>query len=174
MLGQFEGYAKDAGIEGKHSHTPTFLAAKTEIRLPEWEGVPVYLRAGKEMNEEHSSAVIQFKKNKESSSTPLPGRMIIRFSPDSQVQLDYAHGLTQLYSAPKRSAYTRILEHALTGNASFFLGINEILSAWKIVEPLLKSETSFVYAKGTPGPLSAEKLIQKDGRTWFSTKKNEN
>jgi glucose-6-phosphate 1-dehydrogenase len=43
------------------SETETYFELKTEIGLPEWEGVPFYIRSGKALRESEVSILVQFK-----------------------------------------------------------------------------------------------------------------
>ena len=61
VLGQYEGYADDPTIENKDTNCPTFACIKLKINNPRWNGVPIFLKAGKALNERKGEMRIQFK-----------------------------------------------------------------------------------------------------------------
>jgi glucose-6-phosphate 1-dehydrogenase len=70
-------------------------------------------------------------------------------------------------------AYERLLLDALNGDASLFTRGDEIETAWKIIDPILKGWTSShapplaFYESGTWGPSEADAFIARDGRRWL-------
>lgn len=48
VFGQYNGYLYEENVK-KNSNTDTFFALKTGIISKRWRGVPVYLRAGKQL-----------------------------------------------------------------------------------------------------------------------------
>ena len=48
MRGQFKGYLDEKGV-APDSKTETFAALRLEIQSWRWEGVPFYLRSGKNL-----------------------------------------------------------------------------------------------------------------------------
>ena len=68
-------------------------------------------------------------------------------------------------------AYERLLFDALAGNPTLFLRDDELIEAWRWVDPILEqwasSESSpEPYNAGTWGPAAATLLLAKDGRLW--------
>jgi glucose-6-phosphate 1-dehydrogenase len=61
VLGQYEGYADDPTINNKDTNTPTFAVIRLRINNPRWHGVPIFLKAGKALNERKAEMRIQFK-----------------------------------------------------------------------------------------------------------------
>jgi glucose-6-phosphate 1-dehydrogenase len=61
VLGQYEGYADDPTIENKDTNTPTFAVIRLRINNPRWSGVPIFLKAGKALNERKAEMRVQFK-----------------------------------------------------------------------------------------------------------------
>ena len=43
------------------STTETYFAAKVEVDLPQWEGVPFFIRSGKRLNQKHIQINVLFK-----------------------------------------------------------------------------------------------------------------
>ena len=73
-----------------------------------------------------------------------------------------------------RSAYERLLLEAIRNNSSLFTRWDELEYSWKFIESIERcydnDSTSYPnYAAGTPGPIGAIDLIEKDGRHWWNT-----
>lgn len=185
ILGQYEGYANEANVK-PDSHTETFFAAKLSVDNPRWKGVPFYIRAGKNLSKKETVIHIKFKdvdcllaKSCPSDSNYLT----IRIEPDEgfgfeinskakdtdfdieTVHLDCNHGP----DSHNRDAYVILIEQALKGEQSFFIGKDEIEFSWKIVDAV-KSEKSpvFRYTVGSNGPKEFETWSQKHHVFWKS------
>ncbi len=61
VFGQYEGYQQEKNINPK-SNMDTFYALKTFIRNDRFKNVPVYIRAGKKLNQTATEISIIFKK----------------------------------------------------------------------------------------------------------------
>ncbi len=61
VRGQFKGYLDEKGV-APDSKTETFAALKLEIKNWRWEGVPFYLRSGKNLPVTCTEALVRFKK----------------------------------------------------------------------------------------------------------------
>lgn len=72
-------------------------------------------------------------------------------------------------------AYERLLLDALYEDNTLFINQKEIELAWKIIDPIIenweyqnkKINNLETYPSFSNGPISAERLIQDDGREWF-------
>jgi glucose-6-phosphate 1-dehydrogenase len=67
--------------------------------------------------------------------------------------------------------YERLLVDALAGDPTLFIRTDEVMQAWRIVEPILQSWAKdepplAPYRAGTWGPDDADALIGRDGRHW--------
>jgi glucose-6-phosphate 1-dehydrogenase len=138
--------------------------------------------------------VIQFKAVpltlfRSSSRRPEPNLLRLRIQPDAEialvvelkrpgtindllpVELDMMYG--DVFKAPLRDAYERLLVDALHGDALLFMREDEIDAAWRVVDPLLAywrtDPADFPnYAAGSWGPEAADELIARDGRKWIN------
>ena len=68
-------------------------------------------------------------------------------------------------------AYERLLFDALSGNATLFLRDDELLEAWRWVDPIIKhweeqEQRPEPYTAGSWGPAAATLLLARDGRLW--------
>ncbi|MEO6061146.1 MAG: glucose-6-phosphate dehydrogenase [Thermoflexales bacterium] len=121
-----------------------------------------------------------------------PNLLIVNVSPDAgivirveakrpgqamrlqSINLDYCQS-DEPGATESPSAYERLLLDCLHGDPSFFARADEVEAAWAIVEPIIKcweAEKAFAfpnYAAGSPGPVSADKLLARDGRRWFGS-----
>jgi len=190
LLGQYSGYRGEPGVAAD-SQTPTFVAAKAFVQNWRWQGVPFYLRTGKNLAQKVTEIILQFKSVPHllfPESVDLTANHIsICIQPDEGIHLGFE---TKLPGAVMRTtpvdmtfhygdrfgervipdAYERLIMDTLQGDPSLFARSDEIESAWTIVEPLLdeKKEPMPVhpYEPGSWGPQAAGGFITRDGRLW--------
>jgi glucose-6-phosphate 1-dehydrogenase len=160
-----------------------------------WQGVPIFVRAGKALRRALTEAVIRFKDapHLQLDGLPvpcIPTLLVIRFQPGEELQLRIgakvpgAHfelvpaGLRleyrRLARGPLPDAYENVLAEVLEGEHSVFPGPREIERSWEIVDPLLRSwerEGSPVpYARGSWGPAEADALVAEHvGGGWITS-----
>jgi glucose-6-phosphate 1-dehydrogenase len=71
-------------------------------------------------------------------------------------------------------AYERLLRDALHGDAALFMRSDEIERAWEIMDPLIAATEApgasppQEYAPGSEGPVCADELLARGGRSWLS------
>jgi glucose-6-phosphate 1-dehydrogenase len=187
IRGQYEGYLETEGVE-PGSRRETFAAARVTIDNWRWQGVPIFLRAGKALRRTVTEAVILFKDaphlQLEDHQIPrIPTLLVIRIQPAEEVQLhigakrpgghfelvpaglrlEYRH----LAAGPLPDAYENVFAEVLEGGHSVFPGPQEIERSWQIVDPLLRSwereGTPVPYARGSWGPEEADALVAGQG-----------
>jgi len=156
VRGQFEGYLEEKGVAAG-SQVETFAAMKLEIKSWRWQGVPFYIRAGKNLpitctevmaklkcppaikvNTDHGPQnYVRFRISPEMtiamgvSVTPIKGD-----GPREEVELVACrHPL-----AEEMEAYERVLTDAMAGDATIFARQDYVEEAWRIVDPMLGSE----------------------------------
>jgi glucose-6-phosphate 1-dehydrogenase len=176
--------------------TETFVAVKAFVDNWRWAGVPFYLRTGKRMDRRCSEIVVAFKPVPHpmfpgSDGVQEANRLVIRLQPDEgmrlhltakepgpggirlrPVSLDLNYAQTFQRSSPE--AYERLLMDVVRGNPTLFMRRDEVEAAWAWAEPLLASWHDGVHAPrpypaGTPGPITATTLIERDGRSWHES-----
>ena len=180
VRGQYAGYRETDGVAAS-STVETFVAIKLEIDSWRWAGVPIYIRAGKELPVTSTEVVVQFKRPpRETFGELVPassGHMRMRISPDVSIAMgvrvkqpgermvgsDVEMLLTEQQTAYK-PPYQRLLGDAMHGIGDLF-GREDIVDAqWRVVEPILDNVTPlYTYQPGTWGPVEAEELIGADG-----------
>ncbi|MCB1430196.1 MAG: glucose-6-phosphate dehydrogenase (NADP(+)), partial [Nitratireductor sp.] len=189
--GAVPGYLDE--IEGGVSDTETFVAIKATIGNWRWAGVPFYLRTGKRLADRVSEIVIQFKPTPHNIFPPDAGlsianRLVLRLQPDEAVSQmimikdpgpggmrlrEVALDMSFADSFENRSpdAYERLLLDVIRGNATLFMRRDEVVAAWKWVDPIISAwaetgQKCKKYTSGTWGPSAAIALVERDGRTW--------
>ncbi len=189
-----QSYRNEDGVD-PHSDTETFVAMKVEIDNWRWAGTPFYLRTGKRLPDRACEIVVQFKEVPHSvfelqHASAMANKLIFRLQPDDGIKLQLCEkrvgkgmsvkpvllSLTDEHAREDRvpDAYERLLADAIDGNPTLFLREDELLTAWKWIDPILQtwrnhgSRPEF-YHGGVWGPAAATLLLAKDGRLWQET-----
>lgn len=180
VRGQYVGYLDEDGV-ATESRTETFVAGIFHIDNWRWEGVPFYLRTGKQLRESALEAVVEFRRPPRmlfagaGSTEPAPNLLRFRLSKNDGVDIELqakAPGL-DLATVPvdltvefssalgmRKEAYVRLLGAALDGDHFRFTRIDSVLESWRVLENVLGNEpTVYPYFKGSWGPAPAEKLV---------------
>src|SRR5512141_2039274 len=182
IRGQFQGSRKESGVS-PGSTVETFAALRLEIRSWRWQGVPFFIRAGKLLPLNLVEVVVTLHRPPPIFTHPLPptvatipGANHIRFrlGPDQAIALgamvkhpgeEFVGEQVELLAsqqseADEPDAYEQLLGDALRGETFRFSREDYVYEAWRIVDPVLKAETSlFPYEPGTWGPCEAEALV---------------
>jgi len=170
VRGQFRGYRSERGV-APDSQVETFAAVRLEIDNWRWQGVPVFIRAGKSLAVTCTEVVARLK----FPPTIFPGvpranHLRFRFSPVRQIafglnvmdEQETGAGQTvellasERAGANERDAYERVLTDALTGDRTLFAREDYVEEAWRIVDPILEPRTPvYSYEPGSWGPREA-------------------
>ncbi|MDE1175118.1 MAG: glucose-6-phosphate dehydrogenase [Edaphobacter sp.] len=178
LRGQFEGYQSEKGVAAG-STVETFAALQLEIKSWRWDGVPFYIRAGKNLPATCTEVVAKLRKPPQTYMTdPAPGNyMRFRISPEMTIALAVSvskqdeNGLRSLVELEacrhpepdEMEAYERVLTDAMAGDATLFARQDYVEEAWRIVDPVLKANTAvYPYAPQTWGPAGAPEPLQKN------------
>lgn len=186
VLGQYKGYLKEKNVAG-NSKTDTFFALKTYLNHKCWQGVPIYIRAGKKLKERRSEISLVFKKPQnrlfgQFESGNSPNVLTYRIQPNEGVGIEILTKHTGKLALSKDllnfsygeknilpDAYENLLYDAILGDPTFFNDAPEVEAAWKFIDALKKEKKKvFVYRSETWGPKEADKLIEMDGRKWIN------
>jgi glucose-6-phosphate 1-dehydrogenase len=191
VWGQYKGYRKEPGV-ARDSKTPTFIALRLFVNNWRWQGVPFYLRTGKNLTRKVSEIILQFKR------VPLllfpedidlrPNRISICIQPDEGLHLRFE---TKIPGAGMRTsaanmvfhykqfsehalpqAYERLLLDAIHGDASLFARNDEIERSWTLIDPLIREWESrgkqpLEYEPRTWGPAEVDDFMAQDKRSWL-------
>jgi glucose-6-phosphate 1-dehydrogenase len=189
---EVRAYREEEGVDPQ-SMTETYVAAKLYVDNWRWADTPFYVRMGKRLARRETTIAIQFKRAphppfEETTADGLrPNVLLVHIQPDEGVSLAIGakvpgQGLTIrtvhmdfLYGGAFRTdmpeAYERLILDCMLGDATLFTRTDEVIEQWKLVDamvaPWLRDRPSFPnYAAGTWGPLSADELLHRDGRSW--------
>jgi len=182
VRGQFTGYRSEPGVSAT-SAVETYCALRLEIDSWRWNGVPWYLRAGKNMPVTATEVVVEFKPPPQQlyADSPTSAReanyMRFRIAPCPAIALaarvkrpgeasvgDQQELYLQDPEGGVEPAYERLLGDAMAGNGALFSNEDMVEAAWQVVDPVLRHHSRVQpYAPGSWGPKAAEKLTAPVG-----------
>src|SRR4029077_2710130 len=163
------------------SQVETFAALRLDVNSWRWQGGPFYIRAGKSLPVTCTEVVVRLRRPPLVFSTCSPSTNYFRFriSPEVTGAFGVAvmdpeekmlgQSVELLASHPpgagEMDAYERVLGDAMEGDATLFAREDYVEEAWRIVDPVLKSDTPVSeYEPGTWGPSEAlQRLVPPDG-----------
>lgn len=187
VKGQYADFRKEVGED---TNTETFFALKAELNLPRWEGIPFYLRTGKNLSKKLTEISIHFKEQLRCLFEGCGGNVLtFQIQPNESVHLqinnkipgfgiklhkanlDFSYKMAFKGEVP--GAYERLLLDFLQGDQRLFIRSDEIEAAWKFVDSIIenpdfKKLPLFKYKKGCNGPKEADAFIEKDLREWVT------
>lgn len=178
VRGQFRGYRAEPGVHAD-SHVETFAAVRLWIDSWRWEGVPFFIRAGKNLPTTATEVIVQLRRPPLAKEFPQHGNYVrFRLSPDVQiaigarikqpgetrelqpVELLAVHHPTSDEMEP----YERLLGDAMAGDGTLFAREDEVEAAWAVVDGILRADTPVhEYAPATWGPDEANALTTPVG-----------
>ncbi len=175
VRGQFRGYRQEKGVAAD-SRVETFAALRLEVNSWRWQGVPFYIRAGKNLPVTCTEVVARLHRPPTifPACTASPNHFRFRISPD----VTAAFGVTAMDpeekmigqqvellasrhpGADERDAYERVLGDAMEGDATLFAREDYVEEAWRIVDPVLKADTELhEYEPNTWGPREVDQKV---------------
>jgi glucose-6-phosphate 1-dehydrogenase len=179
VRGQFKGYLQEPGV-APGSKVETFAAVKLTLDSWRWQGVPFYIRAGKNLPVTCTEVMARFRRPPSMfpACTAPANHLRFRISPEVAIALGATvmdpqdkmtgQGIELLAShtpsSAEEDAYERVLGDAMAGDASLFAREDYIEEAWRIVDPMLAADTPvYQYDPGQWGPAEAQKLAPPGG-----------
>jgi glucose-6-phosphate 1-dehydrogenase len=180
VRGQFVGYLDEKGV-AKDSKVETFAALQLEIKSWRWDGVPFYIRAGKNLPETVTEVMARMRRPPATNMTdPDAPRNYLRFRISPEMTIAMAVSISPQSGVGKRDevemvasrhprpgemeAYERLLTEAMAGDASVFARQDYVEEAWRIVDPMLKAATPvYPYEPHTWGPKEVTSSIVPPG-----------
>jgi glucose-6-phosphate 1-dehydrogenase len=179
VRGQFRGYKQEKGV-AQDSKVETFAALRLAVNSWRWNGVPFYIRAGKNLPVTCTEVVGRFRKSPMvlRENAVAPNYLRFRISPELHIALGMTIMGTGEHMAGESAemlashhprgdemdAYERVLGEAIAGDATLFAREDYVEEAWRIVDPVLKNLTSlYEYEANTWGPGEVEKRITPAG-----------
>lgn len=178
VRGQYAGYTDVAGV-ADDSATETFVAMRMGIDNWRWAGVPIFLRAGKQLPEKVTEVRLFLRRTPALAFVPqatkvASNQIVLRIDPDPGMRLQLsAQGskgrgwrdvhLDSSFADDLGEAarpYERLLHAALTGDHQLFAREDGIEQTWRIVQPLLNAPGEVHrYEPGSWGPEAAQTLL---------------
>jgi glucose-6-phosphate 1-dehydrogenase len=175
VRGRFRGYKSEPGVAA-NSQTETFAAMRLEINSSRWQGVPFYIRAGKNLPVTCTEVLVRLRRSPTVYSSLAATSNHIRFRISPEVMLAFGMSVMapgdEMVAEPaeivgsraargeEKDAYERVLGDAMAGDATLFARQDYVEEAWRIVDSYLKSETPvYDYEPQIWGPAKAEQSI---------------
>ena len=186
------GYREEEAV-APDSRTETYMAMRLEVDNWRWAGVPIFIRTGKRLPKRVTEVALQFQRvphlpfRAHEARDLHPNALVLRIQPDEGISLrfgakvpgqafevrdvlmDFSYGAAFLEEPP--DAYERLQLDAMIGDPTLFIRSDEVLQAWRIVDPILTAWASrdtplARYPAGTWGPKQADQLLAREGRRW--------
>ncbi len=188
------GYRREDRVN-PGSMTESFVALRVMVDTWRWEGVPFYVRMGKQLPKKATEISVHFRGAPGVLFNALPSGLeagnvlVIRIQPDEgislkiqskipgpalrmeDVKMDFHYSTSFGKSSPE--AYERLLLDAMAGDATLFARRDEVEEAWRFVDEIEhawhKSDSPPAmaeYPAGSWGPNEADELLKRDGRRW--------
>lgn len=180
VLGQFRGYREETGVD-PDSQVPTFAALRLFVDSWRWHGVPIVVRAGKNLD----ATVTEVRVNLRSAPPVVFHESVshrdnyvrFRLSPEVVVAIGARakRGGDAMVGDPLELAvveepqqgqsgrlgdYERLLGDAMAGDATLFARQDLVEAAWSIVGPALQAHVPVhLYEPGSWGPPQTLPLI---------------
>lgn len=144
---QYQGYAQEVSNPG--TKTETFVDITLFSTDKRWQGVPIRLTTGKNLDQKLTEIKVSFKKTSAQASNML----VFRVQPNGGIELDlwvkepgYERRLQKLklsfeygqHFGRLPDAYEQVLIDAMRGNHSLFASSDEVLASWQILQPVLE------------------------------------
>ena len=190
---QVPAYRREPNV-APESNIETYVAMRLKIDNWRWAGVPFYLRTGKRLNIRSSEIAIRFKQAPYAlfRDTPVDELdadwLILRIQPDEGIRLRFnakrpgpsmmlesvsmRFNYKDYFQQAPAVGYETLIYDCLIGDATLFQRADQVEAAWGLVEPVLQGWQSTNprhfpnYAAGSEGPIAANDLLAKDGRSW--------
>jgi glucose-6-phosphate 1-dehydrogenase len=180
VRGQFHGYLEEKGV-ALNSQVETFAALRLEVKSWRWDGVPFYIRAGKNLPVTCTEVIGRLRRPPSTNITEAnvsQNYMRFRISPEMTIAMavsvssptvngsrEAVELVASRHPRPEEmEAYERVLSDAMAGDATLFARQDYVEEAWRIVDPVLKATTPvYVYEPHTWGPQEVEQHVVPPG-----------
>jgi glucose-6-phosphate 1-dehydrogenase len=189
VRGQFNSYHDEDGV-APDSDVETFAAVRVFVDSWRWNGVPFFIRAGKNLPITATEVVAKLHRppqqvfDEEEIDPDDQNYLRFRLGPD-QVAIalgcrakvpgeSFTGKPVELYlcdqSADEMSAYARLIGDALAGEALLFAREDGVEAAWRVVDAVLTDHgVAHPYEPKTWGPAEANALLP-EGEFWHDPK----
>lgn len=170
LRGQYDGYR--AEVANPDSNVETFAQLELYSLADRWRDVPIIVRTGKALAAKQTRITVCFRP--EAGDHDHTNQLIFNIQPDESIEIELwvkKPGFKRvLQTASMRfsyqqtfddnghpDAYERVLVDAIRGDNTLFATSAEVLSAWRILQPVLTAWAAGddglkLYTKGSAGP----------------------
>jgi glucose-6-phosphate 1-dehydrogenase len=180
VLGQYRGYRDEADV-AKDSQVATYAALRLHVDSWRWEGVPFFVRTGKNLAATVTEVSVELKHPPQvvfAEPPPSAGNTVrFRLGPDVAISIDArikspgeemkGQPVSLMFTEHAQSQmtpYERLLGDAMVGDATLFAREDVVEISWAIVEPVItRTMPPVVYAPGSWGPPEADALVEDVG-----------
>jgi glucose-6-phosphate 1-dehydrogenase len=183
VRGQYRGYRDIDGV-APGSSTETYAALAVHVDNWRWNGVPFFIRTGKQLPVTQTELRLVFNHPPRlhfisvDGRRPEPSQIVVKLDPStgirvildahradmagpSEIQLDMEFSREGGEGA---TPYEVLLHAALIGDSIYFTRQDNVEESWRIVQPLLDDPPPVhEYEKGSWGPSEAERLVRGFG-----------
>jgi glucose-6-phosphate 1-dehydrogenase len=187
------GYRQEDRVNPQ-SNTESYVALRLKIDTWRWQGVPFYMRVGKQLPKKATEISVHFKQPPQNlfKTDDVKGSrnaLVIRIQPDEgislrmlskqpgvllrmqPVKMDFHYATSFGKASPE--AYERLLLDAMAGDATLFARNDEVEHAWRYIDTIEKAwhesptpPPMCEYPAGSWGPREADEMLGADGRVW--------
>ncbi|ABB23195.1 glucose-6-phosphate dehydrogenase [Pelodictyon luteolum] len=160
VLGQYEGYRNEKDVD-PHSTVETFAAIRFFVDNWRWQGVPFYVKAGKNLSETRTQIVITFKCPPQNFFGPADScsytanQVIMTIQPEETIALRFGtkrpgeavvtdpvymkFDYRNAFPGEGLTAYHRLLLDAIAGDRLNFIRQDSVEHAWEVVDAIRHS-----------------------------------
>jgi glucose-6-phosphate 1-dehydrogenase len=187
------GYRQEDRVNPQ-SQTESYVALRLKIDTWRWQGVPFYMRVGKQLPKKATEISVHFKQPPQNlfKTDDVKGSrnaLVIRIQPDEgislrmlskqpgvllrmqPVKMDFHYATSFGKASPE--AYERLLLDAMAGEATLFARNDEVEHAWRYIDTIEHAwhdspapPPMCEYPAGSWGPREADEMLGSDGRVW--------
>ncbi|WP_138497270.1 glucose-6-phosphate dehydrogenase [Nostoc sp. PA-18-2419] len=184
IRGQFCGYRNEEGVS-PDSQVETFVAVRFFINTWRWSGVPIYIRAGKNLPVKTTEVMVKLKcppldvfqeEGKENTNYVrflLEPEVIVALGTRAKIPGEDMSGsaveLLSFYGGGNEmEPYERLLGDAMRGDPTLSVREDTVEEEWRIVQAILDNVTPvYEYEPNTWGPPESDKLLLPSDR-WYN------
>jgi len=191
-------YREEADVNPE-SNTETFAAAMLHLDTWRWEGVPFYIRTGKNLAQKATTIAVKFKPApsysfpREATTNWASNLLVFNINPKMDIQLSFQakvpgqqmqlskvnmeFDFEKELTANTPEAYEHLIYDVLEDDATLFMRSDQVEAAWQIINPILSAWQNNTardfpnYAPGSDGPAKADELLARFGHTWLNPEK---
>jgi len=165
IRGQYDTYKNE--VDNQKSETETYVSILLSSKDPRWTNTVFQLTTGKSLDEKNTLIEIYF-------GTNDPNILTFRIQPDEGIEINllieqpgFSHNLKEVKmnfsydqdnsTNNSHDAYERVLVDAIRGDKLLFASKSEVMSSWRILQPILdywqnNHNDLIIYKTASKGP----------------------